>query len=354
MVSYQIRSWLLFVRACTIITQRTVKSSDIHTADNLLLMFCRSVEELYGHQYCTPNMHLHLHLKETLLDFGPAHTTWCFSFERYNGILGEMTTNKKGIEVQFMRKFLKSQQVYSLSCGISDEELVKILPRTTSSQFSLSSSVTSDSELLNLLKLSHGLLEPRPFSYVDNAHIKLLGLSRESVFTSIDINDLESLYSQLNPDCTVDYISPFYHCHGTISVGGDILGSKLNSRSAQSSSVVTAYWPTHGRNINSFDHSRASVGRVQHYVNHAVTIKDNHGTSQIVTYTLAYVHWMNLHHQSTMYGISATVCENSECEPSLCSFIPVLRIFAKCATCLNTLNDETVLIACPIPLKLSI
>ena len=88
------KSWLLFVRACALITQRIVRISDVEIADNLLLIFCKSVQELYGSQYCTPNMHLHLHLKETLLNFGPAHASWCFAFERYNGILAEVTTNK--------------------------------------------------------------------------------------------------------------------------------------------------------------------------------------------------------------------------------------------------------------------
>ena len=80
------KCWLLFVRAVSIISQRIITESDIQTADSLLVMFCKKVTDLYGTHYCTPNMHMHLHIKETLLDFGPAHATWCFSFERYNGI----------------------------------------------------------------------------------------------------------------------------------------------------------------------------------------------------------------------------------------------------------------------------
>ena len=33
----------------------------------------------------TPNMHLHCHLKQSLLDYGPIHNFWLFSFERHNG-----------------------------------------------------------------------------------------------------------------------------------------------------------------------------------------------------------------------------------------------------------------------------
>ena len=55
-------------------------------------------------------MHLHLHYKEIILDYGPVYSYWCFSFERLNGILGDYYTNNQNIEVQFMKKFLMHQQ----------------------------------------------------------------------------------------------------------------------------------------------------------------------------------------------------------------------------------------------------
>ena len=96
--------WLLFVRAVTILSQYCVKYSDLTTADLLLLNFCREFESLYGEQSCTFNMHLHLHLKKTLSDFGPLHASWCFAFERYNGILGAYHTNNKAIEPQICHR----------------------------------------------------------------------------------------------------------------------------------------------------------------------------------------------------------------------------------------------------------
>ena len=63
---------------------------------------------------------------------------------------------------------------------------------------------------------------------------------------------------------------------------------------------------------------------------------------------------MEYHHQYSLYGISATVRVNLARETSLCSITPVLRIAAKCASCTATLNDKTVFVAAPIPLKLCI
>ena len=59
-------------------------------------------------------MHLHTHLPDCVFDYGPVTGFWLFSFERYNGILGDFSTNNKSIELQLMRKFTKYQVVCSL------------------------------------------------------------------------------------------------------------------------------------------------------------------------------------------------------------------------------------------------
>ena len=91
-----------------------VKKSDVNTADEYLLQFCRNFEALCGADACTPNMHLHLHLKESLLDYGPVYAFWLFTFERLNGTLGSYSTNNKNIEIQIMHKFLNHQKAKDL------------------------------------------------------------------------------------------------------------------------------------------------------------------------------------------------------------------------------------------------
>ena len=73
--------------------------------------FCKKFERLYGKDLVTPNMHLHGHLKECLLDYGPFHSYWCFSLERFNGVLGSFHTNNRSVEIQLMRKFLSWTKV---------------------------------------------------------------------------------------------------------------------------------------------------------------------------------------------------------------------------------------------------
>ena len=79
--------WLNFVKACKLLSQPMIKISDVGTAHSLLLTFCRDVEKIFGTERITPNMHMHTHLADCVLDYGPVYSFWLFSFERYNGIL---------------------------------------------------------------------------------------------------------------------------------------------------------------------------------------------------------------------------------------------------------------------------
>ena len=48
---------------------------------------------------------MHGHLRECILDFGPLHSFWCFSFERYNGIVEGMLKSWHAPELQLVHKF---------------------------------------------------------------------------------------------------------------------------------------------------------------------------------------------------------------------------------------------------------
>ena len=98
--------WRHFVLACRILCQQTLSTIDIAIADNLLIQFCNRVERMYGKAFITPNMHFHGHLKDVIMDYGPVQEFWCFSFERYNGILGKQPTNNRAIEPQLLQQFL--------------------------------------------------------------------------------------------------------------------------------------------------------------------------------------------------------------------------------------------------------
>ena len=51
-------------------------------------------------------MHMSCHLRECVLDCGPLNHFWLFSFEPFNGVLGQMPNNNRSVETQMMQRFL--------------------------------------------------------------------------------------------------------------------------------------------------------------------------------------------------------------------------------------------------------
>ena len=236
-----LQCWLLYVRACTILSQRILRESDIVTADLLLLTFCKKFEELYGGENCTPNLHLHLHLKDCVLDYGPSHAFWCFSFERYNGLLGSFHTNKRSIEQQIMRKFVNAQHLRSEG-NLADAQLLSLLPSSQqTAKPTLTTVSINDTDTLQILRLSSSPL-PSVQSFENRGIASLLPPLREDVFDSTMVKDLELLYTQLYPDKVVTRVSPFYIRSGRATLCSQVLGSTINAASSNSSSVIMAYW----------------------------------------------------------------------------------------------------------------
>ena len=78
--------WHIFVKACHLLCRRSITKQQVEEADDLLLSFCTSFEELYGKKSCTMNLHLHGHLASCIHDYGPVYSFWLFAFERLNGV----------------------------------------------------------------------------------------------------------------------------------------------------------------------------------------------------------------------------------------------------------------------------
>ena len=86
--------WAELFMHCQILCSKIITTEECREADDLLMSFCK---QLCGKENCTPNMHLHGHLLECVQDYGPVYSFWCFSFERYNGILGDYHTNNVNV-----------------------------------------------------------------------------------------------------------------------------------------------------------------------------------------------------------------------------------------------------------------
>lgn len=127
----------MFVEACRLICSRAICHDAVTKMDELIIKFCKEFEHLYGALSCTPNLHLHCHLKQCVLDFGPAGSFWAFPYERLNGILGSVQTNHQAIEIQLMRKFCITQQVMQVLDNTGDNTLHELFKPFMNSKGSL-------------------------------------------------------------------------------------------------------------------------------------------------------------------------------------------------------------------------
>ncbi|KAG2205739.1 hypothetical protein INT45_010989, partial [Circinella minor] len=102
------KHWMKLVDACRILLKPSMTFNEVDNAHSYLVDFCKEYETIYGSTKITPNIHAHCHIRECILDYGGVYSTWLFGFERYNGILGSIATNRKGtFERTFTKRFLE-------------------------------------------------------------------------------------------------------------------------------------------------------------------------------------------------------------------------------------------------------
>ena len=284
--------WLLFVRACSILSRRIIKDSEVATADLLLLNFCKKFELLYGKDNCTPNLHMHLHIKDCLLDYGPSHALWCYSFERYNGMLGSYHTNRKSVESQIMRKFVNTQLLQSAKV-LANSQLLLVLPSKHQPAATLASLSTNDETSLTMLPLNS------ISSFRNNGVVNLLPPFHEDIFSSDLLQNLQTMYTRLYPSFKIEDICPFFVRSGRVALCGELIGSVMNATCSNSSSVISAYWPASGCDLSSIDYgARMKVGTVQYFCKHQlhVSCADVDGTVGSITlsHTMTLLHFKSL------------------------------------------------------------
>ena len=184
-----------FVIACTYICNSVLTDKDIIVTDNLLMQFCNSFENLYGKESITPNMHLDGHLKECmLLDYGPVYSFWLFSFERYNGLLGSSSTNRRKIELQFMKRFVRDLIIITKDFwDVSENIFAPLINSMTKGGDRTTLNEIRKSDILPL-KLSSWVTDFTKVSWCVSDEIKLSGTKTKCILDEIKMHCLTCFY----------------------------------------------------------------------------------------------------------------------------------------------------------------
>ena len=295
-------------------------------------------------------MHLHLHLKQTYLDFGQPHATWCYAFERFNSVLGSYFTNNKTIEPQIMRKFTQHQMI--LNSDYANNADLDIFPF-----YKQQNKIESIGNTLYLLRFTtNPLSELTSFAVTDDDAKAISSLPPlfEDIMTTEQVNELQLIYEQLYPLKTFKKLSATVFKFGRLLLAGDLVGSNMPGRNSHASSVIMAYWPSKRSSLKDIDYSRKQVGVVQYFLKHKVSYTEDDMCMEH-QHIFAYVKWKETHEQYNWYGISAAVCHDSFEVPAACCFIPVQRFYCRCGYKVMPVKfnemTENVFIACPISFK---
>ncbi|EIW77575.1 hypothetical protein CONPUDRAFT_61384, partial [Coniophora puteana RWD-64-598 SS2] len=83
------------VSAVKIAMMRNMTASRIDKYNFYMKRYLQGLLSLYKGVTLSPTHHLVLHFGEQLANFGPVHSWRCFPFERYNGLIQKISTNKR-------------------------------------------------------------------------------------------------------------------------------------------------------------------------------------------------------------------------------------------------------------------
>ncbi|KAH7919176.1 hypothetical protein BV22DRAFT_1023456 [Leucogyrophana mollusca] len=115
-----LRNFCDLVIAVETATRRSTSRTRIDIYTRHMTRYLQALRELFSDHDLVPNHHLSLHLDDCLLLFGPVHAWWAFPFERYNGIMRDVTTNNKvdEMEMTFARYFCMAANLRALASSI--------------------------------------------------------------------------------------------------------------------------------------------------------------------------------------------------------------------------------------------
>ena len=354
---------VLFVQACTILLQPVITLDKVEEADELLLSFCKKYQNLYGAEKCTPNMHLHCHIKETILDYGPVHASWCFAFERYNGIFESFKKNWIYPEVQLASKFLKFQDIAVMDMPFHIPlELTDMLEAQSSrirdivcGQGSLLATHV-DSFLLNSY-LSNCKCPLNQIDACEKEYHHISAKRYEKMFSPIEVQWLTDVYKFLYPDQTGLHVLMIHEVFHEVDVLGEHYTCQ-RSKGSNRSSWISAAWADKAGRIKTTDVEDIHVGEVQYYFLHSISLTPETTIKRAkVNHIFAKVFWNKVHPRKSWLPNPLMIVDTEFDSYGPSVFIPLSRIQCRCAFTFDKIKfdygEDHVAIASPLPRKLS-
>ena len=217
-------------------------------------------------------MHLHLHIRECVENYGSVYGFWLFSFERYNGLLGSFHTNNREIEVQLMRGFLTMSALddmqYSMPADF--QESFEPLCDATRQTNQLSEGTVATTQSLLWTKAMTGPLRPNCNVWTDLTMIKLPTRYRLSSFDIDETAQLRSTYSEIYPaiDLNTAYLNSTFKKYPSLCVGEERLSSAMENRLYKHARIMASWVGSEGE----ITLGASKPGRVKFFFEHSIEL----------------------------------------------------------------------------------
>ena len=352
-----------FVRACVLLVSRIMDANALNEAHDRLLKVARLIEENYGKEMITPNIHLSLHIVECCRDYGPLYSFWCYSFERMNGILGECMS----IFIKYVFfNFILSLGSFPNSRRQIEPELLRIIMQNWRLD-DLLSVQSHDTKLNEGLKL----LQPRPtsgslaaydnFEFAELSRFReIYRLEIEDTITGTEFFPGEMLHpKKINvglPDHIYDLLVNYYNNaydakfitiadsvrniqhserriivrpqinqFGRIRIGSEVFGSASTPRYSKNSYILAKF-------IQENDLIEIFPGQVQFYFEHEINlqgVKQNHYLAYVKWFQPAPTHQARFHFQIDDTCCNVELWKEEFFVDDRDSIIPVHNIFGR-------------------------
>lgn len=270
---------------------------------------------------------MHGHLKDVLIDFGPVQEFWCFSFERFNGILGNQPTNNRAVEPQLFQRFLQDR--FANAFEFPDEFKEDFSSINISSERLIGS-------VADTVKL--------------NTEFKLPSKSTRGVFDSVELIYLKQLYSKIFPDTNENdvAVNSIYTRYSCLTIKGKMYRS--SGKRTQKPYVVLASWDKEAlfgappTQLPDSDRPMANERPVNIHYYLKTTVSGSN--SDLI---LASVSWFYPHPDRWTLGKPAQLwCSNMFESFGMYSFLPLSHLICRCAHGTKLMKDEQLLVVVPL------
>lgn len=101
--------WLVLVTFMFLLSKDIITTADLQKCEKLVVDFVKQFETLYGKIHVSFNVHLCLHLPESVRNWGPLWAHSGYIFESYNGEILKMFHGTQCVPLQIMKQFTYRQ-----------------------------------------------------------------------------------------------------------------------------------------------------------------------------------------------------------------------------------------------------